>query len=83
MVANPNQPVKDLCEFIALACAKPGVYTFASSGNGSVNHLLGEMLQMESGVKILHVPYRGVAQAVTDTLGGQVDTAFNTVPPVL
>ncbi len=83
MVANPKLPVKDLREFIALAPRQARRLHLRIFGNGSVNHLLGEMLQMEGGVKILHVPYRGVAQAVTDTIGGQVDTAFSTVPPVL
>jgi tripartite-type tricarboxylate transporter receptor subunit TctC len=83
LIANPKLPVKDLREFLELARHKPGVYTFGSSGIGSVNHLLGEMLKTETGVKILHVPYRGVAQAITDVIGGQVDTAFSSVPSVL
>ena len=66
-----------------LARAKPDALTYASSGNGSVNHLLGEMLKSEAGVKMLHVPYRGVAPAITDVIGGQVDSAFSSVPSVL
>jgi len=83
LIAKPGLPAKDLGEFLALARRQPDAYTFASSGNGSVNHLLGEMLKTEAGVKILHVPYRGVAQAITDVIGGQVDTAFSSVPSVL
>ncbi len=82
-IAHPKLPTKDLAEFIALARAKPDALTYASSGNGSVNHLLGEMLKAAAGIKMLHVPYRGVAPAITDVVGGQVDTAFTSVPSVL
>jgi tripartite-type tricarboxylate transporter receptor subunit TctC len=82
-IVNPKLPAQDFAEFIALARAKPGALTYASSGNGSVNHLLGEMLKVETGIKILHVPYRGVAPAITDVIGGQVDAAFSSVPSVL
>ena len=83
MIVHTKLPAKDLGEFIALARAKPDALTYASSGNGSVNHLLGEMLKSESGIKMLHVPYRGVAPAITDVIGGQVDSAFSSVPSVL
>ena len=66
-----------------VARAKPDALTYASSGNGSVNHLLGEMLKSEADIKMLHVPYRGVAPAITDVIGGQVDAAFSSVPSVL
>jgi len=83
MIVHNGLAAKDLGEFIALARAKPDALTYASSGNGSVNHLLGEMLKSESGIKVLHVPYRGVAPAITDVIGGQVDSAFSSVPSVL
>src|SRR2546423_6695125 len=83
LIVNPKLPARDLGEFIALAWSKPDALTYASSGNGSVNHLLGEMLKSESGIKMLHVPYRGVAPAITDVIGGQVDSAFSSVPSVL
>jgi len=83
MIVHTQLPAKDLAEFIALARAKPDALTYASSGNGSVNHLLGEMLKSETGIKMLHVPYRGVAPAITDVIGGQVDSAFSSVPSVL
>jgi tripartite-type tricarboxylate transporter receptor subunit TctC len=83
LIANPKLPAKDLREFVELARAKPDVYTFASSGNGSVNHLLGELLKTEADIKILHVPYRGVAEAISDVIAGHVDTAFSSVPSVL
>src|SRR4051794_6163392 len=83
LIVQPKLAVKDLAEFVALARAKPDALTYASSGNGSVNHLLGEMLKAESGIRMLHVPYRGVAPAITDVIGGQVDSAFSSVPSVL
>jgi tripartite-type tricarboxylate transporter receptor subunit TctC len=83
LIVNPKLPAKDLAEFITLARTRPDALTYASSGNGSVNHLLGEMLKADSGIKILHVPYRGVAPAITDVIGGQVDSAFSSVPSVL
>jgi tripartite-type tricarboxylate transporter receptor subunit TctC len=60
-IANPKLPAKSLPELIALARQKPGGYTFASSGIGSVNHLIGEMVKAEAKIEIVHVPYRGVA----------------------
>ncbi len=83
LIVHPKLPAKDLAEYVALARAKPDALTYASSGNGSVNHLLGEMLKVEAGIKMLHVPYRGVAPAITDVIGGQVDSAFSSVPSVL
>ena len=83
LIVHPKLPARDLAEFIALARSKPDALTYASSGNGSVNHLLGEMLKTETGIKMLHVPYRGVAPAITDVIGGQVDSAFSSVPSVL
>ena len=83
LIVHPKLPAKDLAEYIALARARPDALTYASSGNGSVNHLLGEMLKTEAGIKMLHVPYRGVAPAITDVIGGQVDSAFSSVPSVL
>lgn len=83
LIVNPKLPAKDFAEFIALAKAKPGTLTYASSGNGSVNHLIGEMVKAETGISMLHVPYRGVAPAITDVMGGQVDSAFSSVPSVL
>jgi tripartite-type tricarboxylate transporter receptor subunit TctC len=82
-IANTDLPIKTLQDFVALARQKPGVLTFASSGNGSINHLLGEMLKLDAGIKILHVPYRGVAAAISDVVAGHVDAAFSSVPSVL
>src|SRR4029079_6952327 len=83
LMVNPKLPAKSLAEYIALARAKPDALTYASSGNGSVNHLLGEMVKSEAGIRMLQVPDRGVAPAITDVIGGQVDSAFSSVPSVL
>jgi tripartite-type tricarboxylate transporter receptor subunit TctC len=82
-IANPKLPARSLQEFVALARQKPGGLTFASSGIGSVNHLIGEMLKADAKIDVVHVPYRGVAAAITDMIAGHVDTAFSTVPSVL
>ena len=66
-----------------LAAAKDGTVTYASPGNGTVSHLAGELLQRASGAKLTHVPYKGAAQALTDTLGGQVQSFVSSVPSAL
>ena len=70
-------------ELIVLAKAKPGEISFASVGNGSVGHLAGQMFQGAAGIEMLHVPYRGIAQASTELLTGLVKTAFSNVVNVL
>ena len=72
LVVNPALPVKNIAEYVAYAKANPGKINIASSGNGSVNHLLNEMLGLAAGIKTTHVPYKGVAPALTDVMGGQV-----------
>jgi len=78
--AGPSIPSKDLKEFIALAKANPGKYTYASSGIGSINHMLGESFQAYAGVKLVHVPYKGSGPAMQDVMGGQVDLLFDQFP---
>ena len=80
LVVNPNVPVKNVAELIALAKAKPGTLSFASSGAGSSTHLSGELFKAMAGVNILHVPYRGSSQALTDVIGGQVTMLFDNAP---
>jgi tripartite-type tricarboxylate transporter receptor subunit TctC len=77
MVVNPSVPAKTVPEFIAYA--NPGKLNFASPGNGSGPHLAGELFKAMTGVDIVHVPYRGVAPALTDLLGGQVHAYFITI----
>ena len=83
LVVNPSFPAKNVAELIALAKAKPGEYRYASAGNGTLNHLLGEMLNSMAGIKLEHVPYKGVAPALNDVLGNQVPIAFASLPSVL
>ena len=75
MLAHPSLPAKTIPELIAYAKANPGKITMASAGTGSSGHLAGELFKMMAGVNILHVPYRGAGPALTDLLGGQVQTA--------
>ena len=79
-VVNPNVKANTLGELIALAKASPGSVTYASSGNGSPQHLAGEMFQRLVGVKLLHVPYKGSGPAMTDLIGGQVMMMIETAP---
>src|SRR5881227_3971794 len=71
MVVNPSVPAKTVPEFIAYAKANPGKINFASGGIGGPSHVSGELFNMMAGVSMIHVPYRGVAPALTDLLGGQ------------
>ena len=77
---NPKIKASNLNQLIALAKAKPGGITFASAGNGSPQHLAGEVFQRVAGVKMLHVPYKGSGPAMTDLIGGQVDSMIETAP---
>ncbi len=83
LVANPTLPANTLADVIALARAKPGQLFYASTGNGSSNHLAGELINMKADVKLTHVPYKGAAPALSDLLAGQVQLMFTTIPPVV
>lgn len=72
VVAHPSTGAANLKELLAAAKAKPAFYTFGTSGSGSVGHLAGEMVGMAGGVKFVHVPYKGIAAATIDLLGGQI-----------
>ena len=72
IVVHPSVPAKTVPEFIAYAKANPGKINMASSGNGTPQHVFGELFKMMAGVDMIHVPYRGAAPAMTDLLGGQV-----------
>ena len=82
LVANPALPAKNLKELLALARAKPGALTYGSAGNGTILHLAGVMFTSEAKVNIRHIPYKGVAPAITDVMSGQIDTAFMGVASV-
>jgi tripartite-type tricarboxylate transporter receptor subunit TctC len=76
LVLNPLLPAKTLLEFIAHAKANPGKLNYASVGNGSTPHVAGELFKMMTGTDIVHVPYRGAVQALTDLISGQVQAMF-------
>ena len=73
LVAHPALPAKNVKELVALARQQPGRITIASSGVGSSNHMVGELIQMTTGVKFTHIPYKGSAPAMVELMGGQVD----------
>ncbi len=83
LVVNPAVPARSVAELIALAKAKPGALTFASSGAGSSTHLSGELFKSLAGVDVLHVPYRGSSQALIDVIAGQVTMLFDNAPSSL
>lgn len=83
LVVHPSVPAKTIPELIALAKAKPDEFNYASSGNGSPQHLAGEMFNAKAGTKLGHVPYRGSGPAMADMIGGQVKVMFDTIPSVM
>jgi tripartite-type tricarboxylate transporter receptor subunit TctC len=76
LVVNANVPVKTVAEFIDYAKKNAGKVSYGSAGPGSLTHMTMELLKQEAGLDILHVPYRGIAPAITDTLGGQTQAMF-------
>jgi tripartite-type tricarboxylate transporter receptor subunit TctC len=83
LAVHPSVQAKNVKELVALAKSKPGGMTYASSGNGSTQHLAGEMFKQLTGTNIVHVPYKGSGDAIKDLLGGTVNMNFDTMPPVL
>jgi tripartite-type tricarboxylate transporter receptor subunit TctC len=79
LVINPSLPVKSVKELIALAKARPGELSYASSGNGSTGHFAAELFNQKAGLKMLHVPYKGNAQALVDIIAGQVMMMYDQV----
>ena len=80
ITVTPSFPASNLTEFIKVLKANPGKYSFASSGVGSINHMLGESFQAYSGTKMVHVPYKGSGPAIQDVMGGQVNALFDQFP---
>jgi tripartite-type tricarboxylate transporter receptor subunit TctC len=80
LVVNPDVPAHSVAELIRYAKANPGKVNFASAGNGTTSHLAGELFKTMAEVDIVHVPYRGGAQAVTDLVGGQVQMMIEVMP---
>lgn len=83
LVTAPSLPVKNLDELIAYAKAAPDGLSMASTGNGTPQHLTGELFKAKAGIKLVHVPYRGDAPMLTDLIGGQVQMAFVTLSAAL
>jgi len=83
LVVHPSLPVKSVRELIVLAKAHPGQLNYASGGTGSAQHLPMEMLRVETGINIVHVPYKGLGPAFSDVLGGQVPMMFTGVSNVV
>ena len=83
LVSPPGSPYKTLADVINAAKKKPGELSYASAGNGTISHLLGAMLNASAGVDMQHIPYKGVAPAINDVLGGQVPLAFASLPSAL
>lgn len=80
LVAHPSFPAKSVKDLIALAKSKPGQLTYGSAGNGTFNHLIGEMFNAQAKTDIAHIPYKGAAAALNDVLGGQITLAFVSMP---
>ena len=80
LVANPAFPAKNTAELIALAKQQPGKINIGSAGNGTLNHLIGEMLGKATGIDLMHVPYKGSSAAVTDLVAGQVQVSVQSLP---
>ena len=83
LVVHPSLPAKSVKELVALARKHPGDISYGSSGNGTIVHLAGEMLNAMGGIKLVHVPYKGSPQAITGILGGEIALLFATMPPAL
>jgi tripartite-type tricarboxylate transporter receptor subunit TctC len=82
LVVNPHLPARTVKELVALGRARPNDLIFASAGIGNMTHLAAELMRLETGLKMVHVPYKGDTPAVTDLIGGQVALIFATAPSV-
>ena len=83
MTVSAKSPYSSVKDVIAAGKASPEKLSYGSNGNGTAQHMIGTQFQMETGAKVLHVPYKGSAPLTTDLLGGQVDMSFDTITPVL
>jgi tripartite-type tricarboxylate transporter receptor subunit TctC len=82
-VVKADAPYASVKDLVAAARARQGGLSYGSNGNGTAQHMIGTQFQVETGTKLLHVPYKGSAPLTTDLLGGQVQMSFDTVTPVL
>ncbi len=83
LIVHPSVPAASVQQLIAYGKANPGTLTYASQGNGTIAHLAGALFEQMSGVKAVHVPYKGSAPAMSDLLGGQVSMSFGELSPAL
>ena len=83
LVVNPSFPVKNVKELIDLAKSKPGSISYGSAGNGTLNHLLGEMLKTQAKIDLEHVPYKSASASLTDVVSGQVPLSFQSMPSAI
>lgn len=83
LVVSPGSPYKTVADLVAAARRQPGVIAFGSAGNGTPGHLTGELFAKAAGIKLMHIPYRGSAPAITDLLGGQIPLMFDPVQSIL
>jgi tripartite-type tricarboxylate transporter receptor subunit TctC len=83
LAVHPSIPARNIKELVALAKARPGQLNYGSPGVGTSPHLAGELFQMVSGTRMVHVPYKGNAEAITDLLGGHLSIVYSGVPPVV
>jgi len=83
LAVNPDLPARDVAEFLALMRARPGSISYGSGGNGTLNHLLGQVFGRAAGVEFTHVPYRGSAPALTDTISGTLPAIMESLPIAL
>ncbi len=83
LVVNPGVPAQTLAEFVALARGRPGGLAYGTGGNGTMNHLAGQLLARAAGIELTHVPYRGSAPALADAIGGQIPAVMESLPIAL
>jgi tripartite-type tricarboxylate transporter receptor subunit TctC len=83
LVVHPSLPARSVKELIVLARTKPGVLNFSSGGNGTTQHLSGELFKLRTGTNMVHVPYKGTLPSLTALLGGQIELNFGNVPSVI
>jgi tripartite-type tricarboxylate transporter receptor subunit TctC len=82
-LAHPSLPARNIKQLVAFARTRPGVIDFASSGTGGSQHLAGELLNVMTGIKLVHIPYKGSPPALTDTLAGRVALMSSTMAPAM
>lgn len=83
LIVHPSLPVNSVRQLVALAKSKPGSVNYASAGSGSILHLITEIFAASAGIKLVHVPYKSIAPAVTDIVGGHVPVMFGSLPSVM